>query len=116
MNESSSADKNLLALALAISKRGNIGPTIKRGMHVMTYGPWSNGHMEQVAVVTNVRGDGTAPGSLCNLHVFVDLGAPMLAEDVPWFDTWHEAEQAMTLRENKMQIAGPVVCYSPQRE
>lgn len=84
---------------------------VKRRDLVTTYGPWSNGHDEQCAIVTHVQGEGVAPGTFVNLHVFVDEGPSMIASEVPWFATRAEAEQAMTASQDSFSNAGPKVCY-----
>lgn len=89
---------------------------VTRGRMVHTFGPWSNGHDEQCAIVTHVRGDGDAPGTLVNLHVFVDDGPSMLAISVPWFATRAEAVASMVPNDAAMPEPGPRVCWFPDRD
>jgi hypothetical protein len=68
---------------------------VRRGDIVNTWGPHSNGHMEQVALVTNVYGEGDEAGVPVNLHVFVDLGGYMLAGEVPFYQSRQHAIAAL---------------------
>lgn len=90
-------------------------PQITRGRSVIALGPWSNGHEEQAAVITNVYGSGL-PGDLVNLFVFVDLGQPLVLEGVPWYPSRAVAEQALAANtETANIIGGAVCCYFPDR-
>lgn len=87
---------------------------VKRGAIVLTRGPWSNGHEEQVAVITNVRGGGFS-GDLVNLHLFIDLSdVAMVYEDVPWFATYAEAQARMLATPGIIGDGGPMVCWSDE--
>jgi hypothetical protein len=82
---------------------------VRRGDIVETWGPHSNGHMEQAGVVTNVYGQGDEPGVLVNLFVFVDLGEPMIAAEVPCYPTRNHAIAA--LAGATMSNGGAQVCW-----
>lgn len=89
--------------------------TITRGRTVITLGPWSNGHEEQVAIVTHVYGSGL-PGGMVNLFVMVDLSQPLICEEIPWYPTRRDAEQALAANAEKANIiGGAVCCYFPER-
>jgi hypothetical protein len=113
----SAADDDRFATQLraAINKYGNreaVVTRITRGQMVHTFGPWSNGHHEQCAIVTHVWGDGSAPGTLVNLHVFVDEGASLITSEVPWYPTRAEAEASMQANaESVASMGGAVVCF-----
>lgn len=104
----------------SINKYGNRTPKVPRirlGQMVHTFGPWSNGHHEQCAIVTHVLGEGVAPGTLVNLHVFVDEGMSLIVREVQWYATRAEAEQAMVANaESVAQMGGAVVCFFPDME
>lgn len=104
----------------AINKYGNreaVVVRITRGRMVHTFGPWSNGHHEQCAIVTHVHGQGIAPGTLVNLHVFVDEGASLIVSEVPWYETRAEAERVMQANaESVAQMGGAVICFYPDKE
>lgn len=85
---------------------------IRRGAMVEVLGPWSNGHTEQIGLVTWVYGDGL-PGDRVNLHVFVDEDQPLIASRVVWYPTRLEAEQATRAQPEQTDIVGaPAACYS----
>jgi hypothetical protein len=88
---------------------------ITRGRIVTTLGPWSNGHEEQCAIVTHVYGSGF-PGDKVNLFIFVDLSQPLIVEDIPWYPSRREAEQALAANAEKANLTGGAVCcYFPAR-
>lgn len=99
----------LLQAPVAAAKR----PCVSRGRMVHTNGPWSNGHEEQCAIVTNVLGEGVASGSIVNLHVFIDADQPMIATGVPWYPTREEA--LASLLPDRNPVGGPEVCWFPDR-
>jgi len=104
-----------LTEALARQLQALRQPTVSRGRTVVTLGPWTNGHDEQVAIVTHVYGCGL-PGDLVNLHVFVDLAETLIASEVPWYPTRADAEQALAANAEKANITGGAVCcYFPDR-
>jgi hypothetical protein len=83
---------------------------VRRGQIVNVFGPWSNGHDEQCAIVTHVDShDGSIIGVGVNLQVFVDEGPMMLASLVPWFPSRTEALEAA--RGMSGTIGGPKVCW-----
>jgi hypothetical protein len=83
---------------------------VRRGNLVTTFGPWSNGHDEQCAIVTHVDShEGNIPGVGVNLQVFVDEGPMMLASLVPWYPSRPEALEAA--RGMTGTIGGPKVCW-----
>jgi hypothetical protein len=85
--------------------------TVKRGDMVEVLGPWSNGHTEQIAIVTHVYGTGL-PGDRVNLHVFVDEGDTLIASRVSFYPTRKEAEQATQALPEFTDIVGaPSACY-----
>lgn len=88
-------------------------PRVSHGRIVHTNGPWSNGHQEQCAIVTNVMGDGVAPGSFVNLHVFIDADQSITVTHVPWFPT-REAALA-SLLPDRNPVGGPEVCWFPDQ-
>lgn len=83
---------------------------VTRGAIVMTYGPWSNGHQEQTAIVTHVYGQGLT-GSLVNLHVFMDEGMSLVESAVPWYPTLAEG---LALLQSSSHRAGARFCYFPE--
>lgn len=87
---------------------------VTRGRTVEAYGPWSNGHMEQAAVVTHVYGEGDEPGVLVNLYVMVDADAPMVCVEIPFYPSRQHALAAMATGEAKHN-GGAVVAYWPER-
>lgn len=99
----------LLQAPVAAARR----PCVSRGRMVHTNGPWSNGHEEQCAIVTNVLGEGVAPGSIVNLHVFIDADQSMIATGVPWYPTREEA--LASLLPDRNPVGGPEVCWFPDR-
>jgi hypothetical protein len=88
---------------------------VRRGDTVTTYGPWSNGHMEQVAIVTHVYGYGDEDSVLVNLHVFVDLGQPLITHEVPFHRSRMHALAAMAAHE-AIANAGAVTCWPRESE
>lgn len=83
---------------------------VKRGDIVSTFGPWSNGHDEQCAIVTHVDShDGSIAGVCVNLQVFVDEGPIMLASLVPWYPNRFDAIAASQYLTGT--IGGPKVCW-----
>lgn len=87
-------------------------PVVRRGRIVITWGPWSNGHEEQCAIVTNVYGK----GEMVNLQIFVDEGAPVLANEVPFFNTKADAMAAMQTTEAGVAANSGLCAYYPDRE
>jgi hypothetical protein len=83
---------------------------VKMGDTVHVWGPWSNGHDEQAAIVTHTHGN----GQHVNLFVLVDEGAPMSANQVPFFITRAAAMQYMTDAQAVTNTGGPVVAYFPE--
>lgn len=83
---------------------------VRMGETVHVWGPWSNGHDEQAAIVTHAHGN----GQHVNLFVLVDEGAPMSANQVPFFITRAAAMQYMTEAQVTTNIGGPVVAYFPE--
>jgi hypothetical protein len=69
---------------------------IKRGMTVLTEGPWSAGHTQQCAIVTHVYGEGDETGVLVNLYVFIDQSNPMIFTEIPFYRTRLEGLAAQT--------------------
>lgn len=88
---------------------------VTQGRIVRTQGPWSNGHGEQAAMVTHVYGDGSVSPTLVNLHVFVDLGQPMIANEVPWYESRNHAIAALAADLTK-QNGGANACWFPERD
>lgn len=87
---------------------------VRRGSLVETWGPHSNGHMEQVALVTHVYGEGDEAGVPVNLYVYVDLGGGMIATEVPYFPTRQRAMAALamaTLMSPGSSNGGAQVCW-----
>jgi hypothetical protein len=83
--------------------------TMGRIVHV--WGPWSNGHDEQSAIVTHAHGN----GEMVNVFVFVDEGAPMQASEIPFYPTRAEAIAAMAAAQTGANIGGPLVAYFPDK-
>lgn len=88
---------------------------ITPGRIVKTYGPSSNGHQEQVAIVTHVYGDGEAYATLVNLHVFTDLGEPLIAAEVRFYQSQQHAIAALAVGEIEAN-GGAIACWLPERE
>lgn len=82
-------------------------PHVRQGQTVQVWGPWSNGHDEQAAMVTQVHGI----GHLVNLFIFVDAGEPMIATEVPFYPTRALAMDAMMKNGTPMNLGGPQVAY-----
>lgn len=99
----------------------NVTRTVQRiervsmGRIVRTNGPWSNGHVEQCALVTHVYGDGLAPGTPVNLHVFIDMDQSIPVTEVPWYPTREAAMQSIAAHENVSSHC-PDVCWFPERD
>lgn len=88
---------------------------VTRGRMVEVLGPWSNGHTEQVGIVTHVYGEGL-PGDRVNLHVFVDESDTLIASRVPWYPTKRDAEESTrALPEHSDIVGAPQACYFPER-
>lgn len=85
---------------------------VTRGRIVTTLGPWSNGHQEQCAIVTNVYGDGDVAGTPVNLHIFVDEGMDLMQSGVPWYPTREAAAAAL---DTAQLSAGARACWFPER-
>lgn len=90
-------------------------PRVSLGRIVRTNGPWSNGHVEQCALVTHVYGDGLAPGTPVNLHVFIDMDQSIPVTEVPWYPTREAAMQSIAAHENVSSHL-PDVCWFPERD
>jgi hypothetical protein len=82
---------------------------VRRGDIVETWGPHSNGHMEQSGYVTHVYGEGDEAGVLVNLLVMVDLGGPLIADEVACYPTRQHAFAALVGA--AMSNGGAQVCW-----
>lgn len=83
---------------------------VRMGETVHVWGPWSNGHDEQCAIVTHAHGN----GQMVNIFVLVDEGAPMQASEVPFFITRAAAMQYLIDAQVTRNIGGPIVAYYPE--
>lgn len=82
---------------------------VRRGDIVETWGPHANGHMEQVAHVTHVYGEGDERGVPVNLLVLIDLVGPMVASEVPCYPTRQHAMAALVA--HSLSNGGAQVCW-----
>lgn len=87
---------------------------VRRGDTVETWGPHSNGHMEQVAIVTHVYGQGDEAGVPVNLMLMQDLGTPMVAAEVPCYPSRQHAIAALGAQ--AMSNGSAQVCWPRETE
>lgn len=88
---------------------------VTRGRIVHTWGPWSNGHMEQTGIVTHVYGEGDEAGVPVNLHLFIDMGGAVIVHQVPFYPTRAQAIAAMGVLSDGGNGSAQA-CWFPSRE